>query len=228
MTQITEQLGRLQQRINSAAKAAGRDPNSVRILAVSKRQPIEALAAAHAAGLRHFGENYLQEALDKITVMDHDTVWHFIGPIQSNKTRSIAVHFDWVHTVTSPRIVERLSAQRPDDRAALQVCIQLQPQNADNRNGVTEDDLPGLAAMITAAPQLQLRGLMTIPLPDRGVAETRREFARARRLLDELGLAGYAVDTLSMGMSADLEAAIIEGSTCIRIGTDLFGSRDYG
>jgi hypothetical protein len=218
----------LQRRINSAAEPAGRDPGSVRILAVSKRQPIEALVAAHAAGLRHFGENYLQEALDKIAVMDNDAVWHFIGPIQSNKTRSIAANFDWVHTVTSPRIVERLSAQRPSDHEDLQVCIQLRPHNANNRNGVTEDDLPGLAAMIAEAPQLHLRGLMTIPLPDRGAADTRQEFARARRLLDELGRAGYAVDTLSMGMSADLEAAIIEGSTCIRIGTDLFGTRDYG
>ena len=184
--------------------------------------------AACAAGLRHFGENYLQEALDKIQAVDGDAVWHFIGPIQSNKTRSIAEHFDWVHTVTSSRIAERLSAQRPVDRPDLQVCIQLRPHGADERNGVTEDDLPDLAAVLAGAPKLRFRGLMTIPLPDCGAAATRSEFARARRLLEELGHAGYAVDTLSMGMSADLEAAIMEGSTCIRIGTDLFGSRDYG
>jgi pyridoxal phosphate enzyme (YggS family) len=228
VTQITKQLVCLQRRVDSAAQSAGRDPKSVRILAVSKKQPIEALMAACAAGLRHFGENYLQEALDKIQAVDGDAVWHFIGPIQSNKTRPIAEHFDWVHTVTSSRIAERLSAQHPVDRPALNVCIQLRPHGADDRNGVTEDDLPGLAAVIAGAPKLRFRGLMTIPLADCGAAATRSEFARARRLLEELGRAGYAVDTLSMGMSADLEAAIMEGSTCIRIGTDLFGSRDYG
>ncbi len=184
--------------------------------------------AAHAAGLRHFGENYLQEALDKIPAIDRDAVWHFIGPIQSNKTRSIAATFDWVHTITSRRIAERLSAQRPGDCDDLQVCIQLRPQGANERNGLIEADLPGLAAVIAGAPKLRLRGLMTIPRPGCGAANTRREFARARRLLDDLTRAGYAVDTLSMGMSADLEAAIMEGSTCIRIGTDLFGTRDYG
>lgn len=184
--------------------------------------------AAYAAGLRHFGENYVQEALDKIPAIDRDGIWHFIGPIQSNKTRPIAENFDWVHSVTSQRIAGRLSSQRPGDRSDLQVCIQLRPLGADERNGVAEDDLPGLAAVIAGAPKLRLRGLMTIPLPGRGAADTRREFARARRLLDELGRAGHDVDTLSMGMSADLEAAIMEGSTCIRIGTDLFGTRDYG
>jgi len=227
VTRITEQLARLRRRVESAAKSAGRDPNSVRLLAVSKKQPIEALVAAHAAGLRHFGENYLQEALAKIPAIGNDAVWHFIGPVQSNKTRLIAENFDWVQTVTSRRIAERLSAQRPADRNDLHICIQLQPPGAEQRNGVSEDDLPELAAVIAAAPKLRLRGLMTIPLPGRGEADTRREFARARRLFAELGHAGYAVDTLSMGMSADLEAAIMEGSTCIRIGTDLFGTRDY-
>jgi len=226
VTRITEQLVCLQRRIDSAAQSAGRDPKTVRILAVSKKQPIEALMAARAAGLRHFGENYLQEALDKIRAVDGDTVWHFIGPIQSNKTRPIAENFDWVHTVTSHRIAERLSAQRPVDHPDLHVCIQLRPHGTDERNGITEDDLPDLAAVIAGAPKLKFRGLMTIPLPDCGAAATRSEFARARRLLEELSLAGYAVDTLSMGMSADLEAAIMEGSTCIRIGTDLFGSRE--
>jgi len=228
VTRITEQLAHLRRRVESAAESAGRDPDSVRILAVSKKQPIEALVAAYAAGLRDFGENYLQEALGKIPALGRNAIWHFIGPVQSNKTRLIAENFDWVQTVTSRRIAERLSAQRPMDRNDLQICIQLRPPGAEQRNGVSEDDLPGLAAVIAAAPNLRLRGLMTIPLPDRGEAATRSEFARARRLFDELGHAGYAVDTLSMGMSADLEAAIIEGSTCIRIGTDLFGTRDYG
>lgn len=214
--------------MKSAARSAGRDANSIRILAVGKKQPVAALLAARAAGLRHFGENYLQEALDKIPVLDRDTVWHFIGPVQSNKTRPIAAAFDWVHTVTSHRIAERLSAQRPGDRGALQVCIQLRPHGSEERNGVTEDELPDLAALIAEAPNLRLRGLMMIPLPDRGADAGNDEFARAHRLFDELSRAGYAVDTLSMGMSADLEAAIMAGSTCIRIGTDLFGSRNHG
>ncbi len=228
MTRITEQLARLQGRVKSAAESAGRDPNSVQILAVSKKQPIESLKAAYAAGLRNFGENYLQEALDKIPAINHDAVWHFIGPIQSNKTRAIAENFDWVHTVTSRRIAERLSARRPNDREDLQVCIQLRPHNAHERNGVAGNDLPDLAAVIAGAQKLCLRGLMIVPLPGHGAEDTRCEFARARRLLDDLRRAGYDVDTLSMGMSGDLETAIMEGSTCIRIGTDLFGTRDYG
>ena len=228
MTRITEQLARLRRRVKSAAKSSGRDPDSVRILAVSKKQPVEALLAARAAGLRHFGENYLQEALDKIPALDSATVWHFIGPIQSNKTRPIAENFDWVQSITSRRIVERLSTQRPDGHDDLQVCIQLRPHGTDKRHGVTEDELPDLAAMITEAPNLCLRGLMIIPLPDRENTTNVSEFTRARRLFDELRLAGYAIDTLSMGMSADLEAAIMAGSTCIRIGTDLFGTRNYG
>jgi len=225
VTRITEQLVGLRRRIKSAAQSAGRDPNSVRILAVSKKQPVAAIVAACEAGLRHFGENYLQEALDKIPAVTDDAVWHFIGPVQSNKTRSVAEHFDWVHTVTSRRVAERLSAQRPVDLPDLNICIQLQPPGADERNGVTEDNLPGLAAIIADAPRLQLRGLMSIPLPGLGETATRNEFARTRRLLEALGQTGYKVDTLSMGMSADLEAAIMEGSTCIRIGTDLFGTR---
>ena len=228
MTRITEQLDHLQRRVESAAKAAGRDPDTIRILAVSKKQSIEALVAAYAAGLRNFGENYLQEALDKIPALQADAIWHFIGPLQSNKSRPIAANYDWVHTVTNRRIATRLSAQRPVDRSDLQVCIQLRPDDAQDRNGVTEEELPDLAAMIGKAPGLCLRGLMIMPMPDREAADTRREFARARRLYEELRGAGYAVDTLSMGMSADLEAAIMEGSTCIRIGTDLFGSRNYG
>ncbi len=227
MTRITEQLARLQRRIESAADSAGRDPNSVRLVGVSKKQPVEALVAARAAGLRHFGENYLQEALLKIAAIDGDAVWHFIGPMQSNKTRLIAANFDWAHTVTNARIAARLSAQRASEQGDLQVCIQLCPLDAADRSGVTEDDLPALAAAIADLPKLRLRGLMMMPLPACEATDTRREFARARRLLDELGQAGHTVDTLSMGMSADLEAAIMEGSTCVRIGTDLFGIRDY-
>jgi hypothetical protein len=225
VTRITEQLAGLQERIDSAAQSAGRDPNSVRILAVSKKQPVAAILAARKAGLRHFGENYLQEALAKIPAVDDEAVWHFIGPMQSNKTRSIAENFDWVHTVTSIRIAERLSAQRPVELPDLNICIQLQPPGAAERNGVTDNELPGLAAIIADAPRLRLRGLMSIPLPGDGEQATRNEFARTRRLFAALVDDGYRIDTLSMGMSADLEAAIMEGSTCIRIGTDLFGAR---
>jgi hypothetical protein len=228
VTRFTEQLDHLHRRVESAAQSAGRDPNTVRILAVSKKQTIEAIKAARAAGLRHFGENYLQEALGKIPAINHDAVWHFIGPVQSNKTRAIAENFDWVHTVTSRRIAERLAAQRPIDYPDLNICIQLRPKGADERNGVNEDDLPDLATIIAGAPKLRLRGLMSIPLPDCDTSATRSEFARTRRLFEELRHAGFALDTLSMGMSADLEAAIMEGSTCIRIGTDLFGARAKG
>jgi len=227
VTRITEQLDHLRRRVKSAARSAGRDPDSIRILAVSKNQPIEALLAARAAGLRHFGENYLSEALDKIPALDSGVVWHFIGPVQSNKTRPIATTFDWVHTVASQRVARRLSAQRPVERGELQICIQCRPRGAKERNGVTGDELPDLAAMIADLPNLRLRGLMTIPLPDHAGTDSDSEFVRTRRLFDELKLAGHAVDTLSMGMSGDLEAAIMAGSTCIRIGTDLFGIRNY-
>jgi len=228
VTRITEQLVGLRKRIESAAQSAGRDPDSVRILAVSKKQPVAAITAARKAGLRHFGENYLQEALAKMPAVDDEAVWHFIGPVQSNKTRPIAENFDWVHTVTSIRIAERLSAQRSVELPDLNICIQLRPPGAAERNGVTEDELPGLAAVVADAPGLRLRGLMSIPLPGDGEQATRSEFARTCRLFTALVDAGYPVDTLSMGMSADLEAAIMEGSTCIRIGTDLFGARAYG
>jgi PLP dependent protein len=222
---ITEQLDHLQRRIDFAAQSAGRNPDSVRIIAVSKKQPVEAILAARDAGLVHFGENYLQEALEKIPSVDADAVWHFIGPVQSNKTRPIAEHFDWVHTVTSQRIAERLSAQRPAELADLNVCIQLRPGGADQRNGVGEQDLPALVATLSDLPRLQLRGLMIMPLPNLGEAATRAEFERANALFEALRDSGTAVDTLSMGMSGDLEAAIMAGSTCIRIGTDLFGAR---
>ena len=197
----------------------------MRIVAVSKRQPVEAVRAACDAGLIHFGENYVQEAVEKIPQIDPAAVWHFIGPVQSNKTRLIAEHFDWVHTVTSERIADRLSAQRADHQPPLNICIQLRPANADQRNGVDEPDLPALADRITVLPGLRLRGLMIMPLPNQGEAATRAEFDRANGLFEAMRDSGLAVDTLSMGMSADLEAAIMAGSTCIRVGTDLFGAR---
>lgn len=222
---ITEQLAGLQERIRGAAELAGRNNDSVTILAVSKKQPPDAIRAALAAGLQDFGENYLQEALPKIAEIDRSARWHFIGAIQSNKTRPIAENFAWVHTIDSRRIAERLSAQRPPGSGDLQACVQIQPVNAEKRGGITADQLFELADVIRELPRIRLRGLMIMPLPNLPMAESRREFARTRELLGDLIQRGHDVDTLSMGMSADLEAAIMEGSTMVRIGTDLFGPR---
>lgn len=222
---ITEQLARLQQRIQRAAELAGRNNDSVTILAVSKKQSTDAIREALAASLQDFGENYLQEALPKIAAIDLPARWHFIGTIQSNKTRPIAENFDWVHTVDSRRIAERLSTQRPQDYGDLQTCIQVCPQNADKRGGIPAEQLFELADIMRDLPRIRLRGLMSMPLPNQSTADIRREFARTRELLGELLKRGHDVDTLSMGMSADLEAAIMEGSTIVRIGTDLFGPR---
>ena len=225
MTRITEQLAGLQERIRSAAELAGRNNDSVTILAVSKKQPPDSIRAALMAGLQDFGENYLQEALTKIPEIDRLARWHFIGAIQSNKTRPIAENFTWVHTIDSPRIAERLSAQRPHGTGDLQACIQIRPANADERGGIPADQLFELADMMSELPRVRLRGLMMMPLPNQAMIDIRREFARTRELLGELIQRGHDVDTLSMGMSADLEAAIMEGSTIVRIGTDLFGPR---
>jgi len=222
---ITEQLARLQERIRRAAELAGRNNDSVTILAVSKKQPPDAVQAALAAGLQDFGENYLQEALTKITEIDRLARWHFIGAIQSNKTRPIAENFTWVHTIDSRRIAERLSAQRPPGAGELQACIQIRPENADKRGGIPADQLFELADIMCELPHIRLRGLMIMPLPNQAMEDSRREFARTRKLLGELIQRGHDVDTLSMGMSADLEAAIMEGSTIVRIGTALFGPR---
>jgi len=222
---ITEQLARLQERIRRAAELAGRNNDSVTILAVSKKQPPDAVQAALAAGLQDFGENYLQEALTKIAEIDRLARWHFIGAIQSNKTRPIAENFTWVHTIDSRRIAERLSAQRPPDTGELQACIQIRPENADKRGGIPADQLFELADIMCELPHIRLRGLMIMPLPNQAMEDSRREFARTRKLLGELIQRGHDVDTLSMGMSADLEAAIMEGSTIVRIGTALFGPR---
>ncbi len=225
MTRITEQLAGLERRIRAAAERAGRDPQGVRILAVSKRHPPAAIREAQQAGLSRFGENYVQEALTKIAEIAAPAEWHFIGAIQANKTRLIAENFDWVHTVCDPRIAKRLSARRPDALPDLQVCIQLRPADGPQRSGIDTDELPALAELIEELPRLSLRGLMVMPLPGRTEADWRAEFGKTRALLDELHARGHRIDTLSMGMSADLEAAIMEGSTMLRIGTDLFGPR---
>ncbi|MDJ0929216.1 MAG: YggS family pyridoxal phosphate-dependent enzyme [Gammaproteobacteria bacterium] len=226
MTVITEHKARIDARIAAAARAAGRDPAAVRILGVSKRQPRDRVLAALAAGITDLGENYVQDAIGKVTEFGPGPVWHFIGHVQSNKTRPIAEHFHWVQTITNSRIARRLSAQRPFHAEDLQVCIQVAPRGEPGRGGALPDDIPALAAEIEELPRLQLRGLMVMPLGGLSTKELADEFRAGRELFDALRESGHAVDTLSMGMSADLETAVAEGSTMVRIGTDLFGPRE--
>jgi len=225
VTDITDHLQDLHRRIGAAAARAGRKAASVRILAVSKGQPLAAIEAGMRAGLGEFGESYLQEALPKIQAAGRQARWHFIGQLQANKTRAVAEHFDCVQSVTSERLARRLDAQRPWHAGPLDVLIQLRPANAPARSGIGEDGLAALAAAIGAMPRLQLRGLMLVPLPDLMPAALAAEYSRAAGALARLRTAGFAVDTLSLGMSADLETAILAGSTMVRIGSALFGPR---
>jgi pyridoxal phosphate enzyme (YggS family) len=225
MSTIADSILQVGSRIQAAAKAANRDENSVQLLAVSKTKPAEALREAYAAGLRDFGENYLQEALGKqLELADLPLIWHFIGPIQSNKTRAIAEHFDWVHSVDRLKIAQRLSEQRPAELPPLNICIQVNVSGEASKSGCTPDDLPALAAAISTLPHLKLRGLMAIPEPTDDRAEQDAAFAAVQKLQASLDL---PLDTLSMGMSHDLESAIAQGATWVRIGTALFGARDY-
>lgn len=226
MSTIAENISTLAERINNAAQAVQRDPASVGLLAVSKTKPAGELREAYAAGLRDFGENYLQEALGKQSELsDLPLIWHFIGPIQSNKTRAIAENFAWVHSVDRLKIAQRLSEQRPADLPPLNICIQVNVSGEASKSGCTPQDLPALAQAIRALPNLRLRGLMAIPEPTEDSDEQNAAFAAVRTLQDQLNL---PLDTLSMGMSHDLEAAIAQGATWVRIGTALFGARDYG
>lgn len=226
MTDVSTQLTRLHNDIQAAATACGRDPGGIRLIAVSKTQPLDKLRDAVAAGQTDFGENYLQEALEKITALQNDAlVWHFIGPIQSNKTRDIAAHFDWVHSVDRLKIARRLSEQRPDDRPPLNICLQVNISGEDSKSGVAPAEVADLAAQINALPRLHLRGLMAVPAPADTRAAQRQPFARLRELKDELNNHGCALDSLSMGMTGDLEAAIAEGATLVRVGTAIFGKR---
>ncbi|MCQ4304709.1 YggS family pyridoxal phosphate-dependent enzyme [Stutzerimonas frequens] len=226
MSTIEKNIAKVAARIREAAQAVHRDAATVGLLAVSKTQPAAAIREAFAAGLRDFGENYLQEALDKqVELDDLPLIWHFIGPIQSNKTKAIAEHFDWVHSVDRLKIAQRLSDQRPATLPPLNVCLQVNLSGEASKSGCTPQELGPLAEAVAAMPQLRLRGLMCIPAPTEDPAEQRAAFARLRLLRDELAL---DLDTLSMGMSQDLEAAIAEGATWVRIGTALFGARDYG
>ncbi len=226
MSTIEKNIAKVAARIREAAQAVARDPADVGLLAVSKTQPAAAIREAFAAGLRDFGENYLQEALDKQAALaDLALAWHFIGPIQSNKTKPIAEHFAWVHSVDRLKIAQRLSDQRPAGLPPLNVCLQVNVSGEASKSGCAPEDLQPLAQAVADLPRLHLRGLMCIPAPSDDPAEQHAAFARLRALRDALGL---GLDTLSMGMSQDLEAAIAEGATWVRIGTALFGARDYG
>lgn len=226
MSTIAENIAKVRERIREAAQASQRDSATIGLLAVSKTKPAAAIREAHAAGVRDFGENYLQEALGKqLELADLDLTWHFIGPIQSNKTKPIAEHFAWVHSVDRLKIAERLAAQRPVGLPPLNICLQVNVSGEASKSGCTPEELPALAQAVAQLPQLRLRGLMTIPEPSDDPAEQHAAFARLRELRDRLD---PGLDSLSMGMSHDLEAAIAEGATWLRIGTALFGARDYG
>ncbi|MDD2052684.1 YggS family pyridoxal phosphate-dependent enzyme [Pseudomonas putida] len=226
MSTIADNIASVAARIAAAANAAGRDESSIQLLAVSKTKPAAALREAYAAGIRDFGENYLQEALGKqLELVDLPLTWHFIGPIQSNKTRAIAEHFDWVHSVDRLKIAQRLSEQRPAELPPLNICIQVNVSGEASKSGCAPADLPALATAIAQLPRLRLRGLMAIPEPTDERAAQDAAFAAVRQLQEQLNL---DLDTLSMGMSHDLESAIAQGATWVRIGTALFGARDYG
>ncbi|HVC29196.1 MAG TPA: YggS family pyridoxal phosphate-dependent enzyme [Gammaproteobacteria bacterium] len=224
---IARNLAIVRARMQAAAEQAGRDPASVQLLAVAKACPAAAIAAAYTAGQMEFGENYLQEALPKLEALKHHSglIWHFIGALQSNKTRLIAEHFDWVHTVDRERIAQRLSEQRPATLPSLNICIEVRLGDEPGKSGLMPETVAALAKYIAALPRLRLRGLMCIPPPAGDVATQRIGFRHLRELFDVLNHQGHELDTLSMGMSGDFEAAILEGSTLVRVGTAIFGTR---
>ena len=223
---ISTNIATVLERVRLAAQKSQRSASAIHILAVSKTRPAEAIRAAHKCGLLEFGENYLQEALTKIGQLeDLPLCWHFIGPIQSNKTRQIAEHFDWVHSVDRQKIARRLNEQRPEHLPALQVCIQVNISAEVGKSGVSLSELPTLAATILQLPRLKLRGLMAGPMATNNRAQQDEAFASLRHAMDELRAIAPDLDTLSMGMSRDMEAAIAQGSTLVRIGTDIFGPR---
>lgn len=230
--QVQAGLRRVNERINAAAQAVSRDPAGIDLLAVSKTFGADAVLAAARAGQRAFGENYLQEALAKIAALAgcgdpaaRGLVWHFIGPIQSNKTRPIAEHFDWVHSVERLKIAQRLSEQRPAALPPLNVLLQVDISGEASKSGAAPDEVAALAQAVAALPRLRLRGLMAIPEPETDPGRQREPLHRMRALFDRLRADGLPLDTLSMGMSADLEAAVAEGTTLLRIGTAIFGAR---
>ena len=226
MIRVTENLGVIRDLLTQASLEAGRQGDAVALLAVSKKQPLEAILAAAAAGQRDFGENFVQEGLNKISACSRDDLrWHFIGHLQANKTRAVAENFDWVHTVDRFKIASRLSEQRPESLPDLNVCLQVNVDDEASKSGMAATELAELAHRVLELPRIRLRGLMCLPAIRSEFEAQRKPFASLRRLLEELNRQGMALDTLSMGMSEDFRAAIFEGSTIVRIGTALFGPR---
>lgn len=223
---IENNIAAVRERIARALQAAGRNAAAVQLLAVSKTRPAADVRVAYAAGCVNFGENYVQEGVEKVQALaDLPLCWHFIGPIQSNKTRAIAEHFDWVHSVDRLKIAQRLSEQRPPELRPLNLCVQLNISAEASKSGVDVAQLPELIGALMALPRLRLRGLMAIPAPSDNPVEQRRAFAAVRAEFVRLQERWPQLDTLSMGMSADLEAAIAEGATIVRVGSDIFGAR---
>ncbi len=230
MHKIADKLTQVKHRIQQVARLSGRNPDEITLLAVSKKHPAAAIADAYAAGQADFGENYLQEALDKMdTLADLAITWHFIGPIQSNKVKKIAQHFAWVHSVDNLKTAQKLSKHRPEDRAPLQYCIQVNIDNEASKAGVLPENLDELVKSVRNLPNITLRGLMAIPEKGTSKDDENNAFARLRQLLNELqikrGKHFPELNTLSMGMSADMDDAVWEGATILRIGTDIFGPR---
>jgi pyridoxal phosphate enzyme (YggS family) len=231
MTTLEQRLAGVHQRIAQACLAAHRDPAGVSLLAVSKLQPAQAVRQAQQAGQRAFGENYVQEALDKMAALADLRAaleWHLIGPLQSNKTRSVAESFDWVHSVDRLKIAQRLSEQRPPGLPPLNICLQVNISGEASKSGLAPEELPDVARAAAALPRLRLRGLMAIPEPAQGLEAQRAPLRALRLLQQQLQAQGLDLDTLSMGMSDDLEAAVAEGSTMVRVGTAVFGARSRG
>ena len=225
---IADNIGMVQARIRRACVAAGRPVETVTLLAVSKRFPAEAVREAVAAGQRRFGENLVQEGVDKIVALrasGEALEWHLIGPLQSNKTRLVAEHFDWVHSIDRLKVAERLAEQRPPQLPPLQVCVQINISGEATKSGVAPAEAPALAAAVARLPRLRLRGLMAIPEPAAAMEAQRAPHGALRALFNTIIGQGLVLDTLSIGMSDDLEAAIAEGSTMVRIGTAIFGAR---
>ena len=223
---VAQRLAAVRDRVAAAARAAGRDPAGVRIIGVSKRQPVAAVRAARAAGLEDFGENFLQEALGKMDALGPGAArWHFIGALQSNKTAAVAERFDWVHSVDREKLAERLSRQRPAGLPPLNVCVQVHLGDEPSKSGVAPEAAAALARRVAGLPGLRLRGLMAVPPPETDPARQRAWCRQLASLQAELVAGGLALDTLSMGMSDDLEAAVAEGATVVRIGTAIFGPR---
>lgn len=225
---LSSRLQQVRLRLDAACAAAGRAPGAAELLAVSKTFPADDLRAAYDCGQRAFGENYVQELQQKCEALAGlDIEWHFIGPLQSNKTRVVAERAHWAHSIDRLKIAERLSAQRPDGLPPLNVCVQVNVSGEDSKSGCAPEQAAALVRAAAALPRLKLRGLMCIPEPTQDAARLAAQFARLRGLLQQLNAEGLALDTLSMGMSADLEAAVAEGATLVRVGSAIFGQRDY-